>query len=94
MGSSRSYPMNDLFDQYHERTKRPAPVGFAAGVMSRLAAQQVWKPSLGLVLGSSVGLAAAVAFIVTFMASENRTPPPPAASLFKGTSGEMLSFHP
>lgn len=86
--------MNDLFDGYREKTKRPAPVDFASGVISRLAVQQDWRPSLGAVLGSSVQLAAVVAFTLTFFASERETPPPPASTLFRGLGGEMILFRP
>ncbi len=86
--------MDDLFNQYREETTRSAPPDLVACVMSRLEGTRIGTPSLCLVLSSSAGLAAAIAFTVTLLASDDLPQPPPTATLFKGNGGGIVSVRP
>jgi hypothetical protein len=76
--------MKDLFKHYREKTELSAPPDLTATVMSRLDSNQPGLPSLYLLLGSSAGLAAAIAFALTFLTTNDQVRPPSTASLFGG----------
>jgi ABC-type thiamin/hydroxymethylpyrimidine transport system permease subunit len=86
--------MNDLFNHYREKTALSAPPELTAAVMSRLASNQFGLPPLFLIFGSSAGLAAAIAFALTLLASNDQVRPPSAASLFGATGAEVFAIRP
>jgi len=86
--------MDDLFKHYRENTELSAPPELSAAVMARLGSNQGRLPPLHLVLGSSAGLAAAIAFALTLLASDNQVRPPSAASLFGASGADVFAIRP
>jgi len=86
--------MDDLFNRYREKTALSALPVLSENVMSRLAGNRSGLPPLFLVVGSSAGLAACLAFALTFLATDVQVRPPSTACLFGATGAEVFAIRP